>query len=156
LFADRPVMAIKATDGARAADRGFAVATKQALVGLLFAHDDQISREVVLLLLGRLDQRADFAGNGVEALAAVHAAQYDVVLMDIQMPQMDGLEATRRIRSECSATLQPAIIAMTARVTVEDRALFVKTGMDDVLTKPVRLNELAVVLGSYGSNARMI
>ena len=138
--------------GAPAAHSGFAVATMQSRLRLLVADDDEISREVVLLLLGRLDQRADLAGSGVEAVAAVHAAQYDVVLMDIQMPQMDGLEATRRIRSECSDTLQPAIIAMTARVTVEDQALFLVTGMDDVLPKPVRLSELAVVLGTYGPN----
>jgi CheY-like chemotaxis protein len=134
----------------------FAGATKQVRLRLLVADDDEIDREVVLLLLGQLDQRADVAGNGVEALAAVRAAQYDMVLMDIHMPQMDGVEATRRIRSECFETLQPAIVAMTARVTVEDQALFLRTGMDDVLTMPVRLNELAVVLGSYRSNAHMI
>jgi CheY-like chemotaxis protein len=156
LFADPPVTATRMPDGAPASDRVLAIATMQSQMRLLVADDDEISREVLSLLLGRLDRRADFAGDGVEALAAVHGARYDVVLMDIQMPGMDGLEATRRIRSECSETQQPAIVAMTARVTVEDRALFLKTGMDDILPKPIRLNELAGVLDSYGSSAHMI
>ncbi len=89
-------------------------------------------------------------------LDAVHAVQYDVVLMDIQMPEMDGLEATRRIRSLSSGTLQPAIIAMTASVANEDQARFLRTGMDDVLRKPVRMNELAVVLGNCSPNQGVI
>jgi CheY-like chemotaxis protein len=117
---------------------------------LLLVDDDEINRDIVLLMLDRLDQHADAAGNGIEALAAMRAAQYDVVLMDIQMPEMDGLEATCRIRSELSEAIQPAIIAMTANVTVEDQAVFLRTGMDDVLPKPVRMRELAAVLESRG------
>src|ERR1700678_3937736 len=90
---------------------------------VLVADDDPVNREVAELMLSRLDQQADLAGNGLEALDALFARRYDVVLMDIQMPELDGISATRRIRSELGVAMQPEIVAMTAGVTAADRTL---------------------------------
>ena len=114
---------------------------------VLVADDDPVNCEVVELMLSRLDQQADLAGNGLEALDALFARRYDVVLMDIQMPELDGIGATRRIRSELRAAMQPEVIAMTAGVTAEDRTLYLQAGMDAVLAKPLQLSELAAALG---------
>jgi CheY-like chemotaxis protein len=117
---------------------------------VLLVEDDLICREIALVMLERLDQQADVAGNGIEALAATGAAPYDVVLMDIRMPQMDGVEATRRIRAELPPALQPVIVAMTAGVTVEEQVLYLQTGMNDILPKPVRMGDLGAMLARYG------
>ena len=113
---------------------------------VLLVEDDPTSREVALLLLGHLGYRADVAGNGAEALAAVDAAPYDVVLMDVQLPEMDGIEATRRIRSELPAGRQPVIIAVSATTTDEDQRARLQSGMDDNLAKPIRIEALAAAL----------
>jgi len=118
---------------------------------VLLVEDDTVTREVVLLLLWRLGYRADVAENGVEALAAVHAVSYDLVLMDVHMPEMDGIEATRRIRAELSAQRQPTVVAMTASFSAADQALCLQAGMDDFLPKPVHVQELAAVLGGRGA-----
>ncbi len=115
---------------------------------VLLVEDDLVSREIALLLLSRLGYRADVVENGTQALAALHAAAYDLVLMDLQMPEMDGIEATRRIRAELSPAGQPTVIAMTASVSTDDRTLCLEAGMDDFLSKPVHLDELAAVLGN--------
>jgi CheY-like chemotaxis protein len=114
---------------------------------VLLVEDDMVTREVVLLLLRRLGYRADVAGNGVEALAAVHAVPYDLVLMDVHMPEMDGMEATCRIRAEVGAGLQPTVIAMTAGVSADERTLCLEAGVDGFLSKPVHVEDLAAVLG---------
>ncbi len=97
-------------------------------------------------MLERLGQRPVVVANGEEALAAVHAAPYDLVLMDVHMPVMDGHEATRRIRAELPAERQPRIVAMTAGALVEDIDATFASGMDDHLSKPVRSEELAAAL----------
>ena len=104
-----------------------------------------VNQKVALRMLDRLGYRADLAGNGVEALAAVRRAPYDVVLMDMQMPEMDGLEATRRIRVE-PLDAQPRIIAMTANAMDGDRDACLAAGMDDYLAKPVRIEDLSRAL----------
>jgi len=147
-----PVTGIRELAGTPARPGSSDLAPVSSRLRILLAEDDETNRDVVLLLLDRLDRQADVAGNGVEVLAAVRAAQYDVVLMDIQMPEMDGLEATRRIRSEVSDSSQPAIIAMTVTVSPEAQALFLQTGMDQVLPKPVNIKELAAVLGNCTPN----
>jgi two-component system sensor histidine kinase/response regulator len=88
------------------------------------------------------------AGNGLEALEALDGAVYDVVLMDVQMPEMDGLEASRRIRSEGKVDRQPVIIAVTASGTPEEQVKFAQSGMDHFLAKPIRLELLAVALNT--------
>jgi CheY-like chemotaxis protein len=109
-----------------------------------------VNQKVALAMLRRLGYRTDIAVNGTDAVAAVHAVPYDVVLMDVQMPEMDGMEATRRIRSELAAERQPTIIAMTANSTTEDKRFCLQTGMDHFLPKPVRMEELAATLGNGG------
>jgi CheY-like chemotaxis protein len=96
--------------------------------------------------LERLGYRADVAANGLEALDALHRQPYDVVLMDMQMPEMDGLEATRQIWQIWQPAQRPRIIAMTANAMQSDRELCLDTGMDDYVSKPVRLEDLIAAL----------
>jgi len=113
---------------------------------VLLVEDNAINQKLALLMLARQGFRADVAANGAEALAALLRASYDIVCMDLQMPVMDGLEATRRIRREIPAERQPRIIAMTADATSEDRKRCLEAGMDDYLSKPVRMDQLATAL----------
>ncbi|MFC2029393.1 response regulator [Chloroflexota bacterium] len=109
---------------------------------ILLAEDNAVNQKLALRLLDRMGYRADLAANGVEALDAVRRQPYDVVLMDMQMPEMDGLEATRAICSEWPSEERPRIVAMTANVMQEDRDAAVDAGMDDYLAKPIRVEEL--------------
>jgi signal transduction histidine kinase/CheY-like chemotaxis protein len=111
---------------------------------ILLAEDNVINQKVAIKMLERLGYRADVAANGAEVLDAVRRQPYDVVLMDVQMPEMDGLDATRRIRTEM--TVQPRIVAMTAHAMQGDREQCLEAGMDDYVSKPVRLDELAAAL----------
>jgi PAS domain S-box-containing protein len=113
---------------------------------ILLAEDNEVNQKVGRLMLARIGHQVDIAENGREALDALQHTVYDVVLMDMHMPVMDGLEATRRIRSELTAQQQPYIIAMTASVTTEDRAACAEAGMDGYLPKPVRAADLADAL----------
>lgn len=115
---------------------------------VLVVEDNAVNQKLAMLFLQRLGYRADVAGNGVEAVAAVTRTPYDVVLMDVQMPEMDGLEATRRIRAILPADRQPTIIAMTANAMPEDRRMCLAAGMDHYLAKPIRLQELADTLAA--------
>lgn len=109
---------------------------------ILLAEDNVVNQKVALHLLQRLGYRADVAGNGLEVLEALRRQTYDVVLMDVQMPEMDGLEATQRICEEWSALDRPYIIAMTANAMQGDRQLCLNAGMDDYLSKPIRIDAL--------------
>ncbi|HET7375474.1 MAG TPA: response regulator, partial [Anaerolineae bacterium] len=113
---------------------------------ILLAEDHAINQKLALLTLGRLGYRADVAANGLEVLAALDRQPYDVILMDMQMPEMDGLEATRRIRERQAGEAGPRIIAMTANVTKEDRQACLEAGMNDYLAKPIRVGELVTAL----------
>jgi CheY-like chemotaxis protein len=113
---------------------------------ILLAEDNIINQKVALQLLAKLGYRADVAATGYEVLEALHRRAYDVILMDVQMPQMDGLETTSRIRTTWPAAQQPRIIAMTAHAMAEDRQRCLDAGMDDYVGKPVRLEELATKL----------
>ncbi|WP_433043492.1 ATP-binding protein [Dactylosporangium sp. CS-033363] len=120
---------------------------------ILIAEDNQVNQTVATMMLAKLGHRADVAANGAEALDAVRRARYDVVLMDVQMPVLDGLDATRRIRAELPPDRQPHIIALTASALIEDRAACEAAGMDDYLTKPMRPTDLASVLAAYVGSA---
>jgi CheY-like chemotaxis protein len=119
--------------------------SKRFPLRILIAEDNQINQKLAVLTLKRLGYMADLVGNGLEAIENIRAHPYDVVLMDVQMPEMDGLTATKFIRSDQSLS-QPYIIALTANATVEDRQVCLDAGMDDYLSKPFRLGELVGVL----------
>ena len=121
---------------------------------ILVAEDVLVNQRFALLALERMGYRADVAANGLEVLAALHRQCYDVVLMDVQMPECDGLEATRRIRGELPADRQPQIVAMTANAMQGDRELCLQAGMDDYISKPVYLEELRAALERAGERSR--
>jgi signal transduction histidine kinase/DNA-binding response OmpR family regulator len=112
---------------------------------VLLAEDNLVNQKVAQLMLAKLGHRVDTVNNGREALDATRLVDYDVVLMDLHMPELDGIAATRLIRAELPLARQPAIAAMTASVLVEDRAACTAAGMDAYLTKPVRRHELEAV-----------
>jgi CheY-like chemotaxis protein len=105
-----------------------------------------MNQTVALRFLERLGYSADVASNGLEALAALEQQPYDVVLMDVQMPQLDGLDASRRICEQWPPESRPHIIAMTANALVEDREACFAAGMNDYVAKPIRRDELAEAL----------
>ncbi|MBE9099568.1 response regulator [filamentous cyanobacterium LEGE 07170] len=115
---------------------------------ILVAEDNPVNQKVVLKLLERLGHQADVANNGREVLDALRTKTYDVVLMDVQMPQMDGITATHQICQEWGDQ-RPRIIAVTANAMRGDRDECLQAGMDDYLSKPIRLEQLAVALGQY-------
>jgi CheY-like chemotaxis protein len=112
---------------------------------ILVVEDNPVNQRVTLKMLERLGHRADLAENGAEALDAVARCRYDLVLMDLQMPVMDGLEATRRIRATPDGAALH-IVAMTANAMAEDRERCLAAGMDGHLSKPVKLAELKALL----------
>ena len=121
-------------------------AASSSQIRILLAEDNVVNQKVATHLLDRIGYRADIAANGLEVLEALKRQSYDVVLMDVQMPNMDGLEATRRICQEWPANKKPRIIAMTANAMQGDREKCLEAGMDDYITKPVRREELAIAL----------
>jgi signal transduction histidine kinase/CheY-like chemotaxis protein/HAMP domain-containing protein len=112
---------------------------------ILLAEDNSVNQMLAVRLLRGLGYTADVAGNGVEAVDAVDAGHYDLVLMDVQMPEMDGLEATREIRARHGAG-GPCIVAMTANAMADDRDDCLAAGMDDYVSKPIGVEELMSAL----------
>ncbi|MHC1781503.1 MAG: response regulator [Anaerolineaceae bacterium] len=113
---------------------------------ILLSDDNTINQKVGLRILERLGYRADTAASGTEVLESLERQAYDVILMDVQMPEMDGMEATRIIRQKWPANRQPRIIAMTAHSLEGDRERFLESGMDDYLSKPVQFVDLVKAL----------
>jgi CheY-like chemotaxis protein/HPt (histidine-containing phosphotransfer) domain-containing protein len=113
---------------------------------ILVAEDNAVNQQLLLLLLRKLGYQADMAADGFEALQALEREPYDVVLMDVQMPTMDGLEATRRIHQQWPEGQRPHVIAATANAMREEREACLAAGMEDYLSKPIRLEELAAAL----------
>lgn len=130
--------------------------TEQPSRHLLLAEDDTVNQKMLTHLLDRMGHDADVVTNGAEALDALQEKTYDLLLMDVQMPEMDGLEATRRIRNEWPAAEQPYVIALTAAVTEEDRKRCREAGMDDFLSKPVKREDLAEALRLVGNSSEPI
>ncbi len=118
-------------------------------ISILLVEDNAINQKVALFMLERLGLHPDLAVNGLESLNAVSRNEYDVVFMDVQMPEMDGLEATRLIRQDTSLESQPYIIALSAAAMKKEQELCAGAGMDDFIAKPVRLEELVAALERY-------
>ena len=113
---------------------------------ILLAEDNVVNQKLAMRLLQQMGYRADLAGNGVEAIESVSRQTYDVVLMDVQMPEMDGLEASRRITARWQPGARPRIVAMTANAMQGDREACLAAGMDDYITKPIRVDHLVEAL----------
>jgi CheY-like chemotaxis protein len=113
---------------------------------VLIAEDNPVNVRLLTLLLEDLGYTADVVGNGVESIAALRRRTYDVVLMDVQMPVMDGLEATRQIHREWEPSRRPRVIALTAGVMSEEVQTCRSAGMDDFLAKPLEVGRLAAAL----------
>jgi len=113
---------------------------------ILLVEDNQINQMVAVALLGQIGYEAHIAENGQEALEALRTAHYDVVFMDVQMPVMDGFEASRAIWKEFDADTRPYIIAMTAQAMQGDREQCLAAGMDAYISKPVDIGEIRSTL----------
>lgn len=119
---------------------------EQLPLRILLAEDMVINQKVALLMLKKIGYRADVVANGLEVLEALQHQAYDVVLMDVNMPEMDGLEASRRIRQTWSEDARPYIIAMTANAMQGDREACLASGMDHYISKPIQIDDLAKAL----------
>ncbi|MBD2461303.1 response regulator [Oscillatoria sp. FACHB-1407] len=129
---------------------------EQLPLRILLVEDNVVNQKIALLLLERLGYRADVAGNGIEALEALQRQMYDVVLMDIQMPEMDGLSATRLICEMWEPGSRPYIIAMTANAMQGDREECFHAGMSDYISKPIRPERLIAALEQCRPNPHRI
>jgi PAS domain S-box-containing protein len=118
---------------------------------ILLAEDNEVNQKVALKSLERLGYRADLVTNGIQVVDAVKAIKYDLLFMDLQMPEMDGLEAARIILSELKPDIRPKIIAMTANASDEDKDMCLKTGMDDYISKPLSMENLQDTLIYWSS-----
>ncbi|HYX79865.1 MAG TPA: response regulator, partial [Actinomycetota bacterium] len=113
---------------------------------ILLAEDNVVNQKLALRLLEKLGYRADVAANGLEAIEALERQTYDLLLSDVQMPEMDGLEATRRILQRWPEGERPWIVAMTAEAMSGDRERCLDAGMNDYVTKPIRVEELVAAI----------
>ena len=116
---------------------------------ILLVEDDPVNQKVAKQMLRHLGFQPDLAANGLEAIQALEDRHYDIILMDIQMPKMNGLEATKAIRSRFPADEQPHIIAVTAYAMTYDREKCISAGMDDYLSKPITLEDLKEIISRY-------
>ncbi len=125
---------------------------QESSLRILLAEDNQVNRKVAVRMLSKLGYTADVAINGIEVLEALSRQSYDLILMDIQMPEMDGIEATRQICTLFKPEVRPMIVALTANAMEEERDRCLEAGMNHHLSKPVRLEELQAIL-DYCRNA---
>jgi PAS domain S-box-containing protein len=121
---------------------------------ILLAEDTVVNQKVALLMLKKIGYRADVVANGLEVLAALQRQPYDLVLMDVQMPEMDGLETTQRICHQWNAQERPYIIAMTANAMLGDKEICLGAGMDDYISKPVQIENLYQALSRYAEKKK--
>jgi len=133
----------KQTSGKSALDAGMAA---RHPLRILLAEDNVVNQKLALRLLQQMGYRADVASNGVEAVESLQRQVYDVVLMDVQMPEMDGLAAARAICAKWGPRERPRIVAMTANAMQGDREACLAAGMDDYVTKPIRVDALVEAL----------
>jgi CheY-like chemotaxis protein len=122
--------------------------SKEYPMRILVAEDNEINQKLIIKILSKLGYPASLAKNGKEVLEMADLARYDLILMDVQMPEMDGLEATRMVR--LCLEKQPIIIAMTANALDGDQDICIQAGMDDYISKPVEFSELIRQLEKWG------
>ncbi|MCX6053958.1 MAG: response regulator [Chloroflexi bacterium] len=118
---------------------------------ILLAEDNEISQHLMVRILSRIGYEAVMVENGIKVLEKLDHGDFDVILMDIQMPEMDGLTATQIIRTRYPPERQPKIVAFTADSSIGEKGKYLNIGMDEVLTKPVQLDELMAILANYSS-----
>jgi signal transduction histidine kinase/CheY-like chemotaxis protein len=143
IFAGQGVVPTQEKTGKATMDPDMA---KRHPLRILLAEDNAVNQKLAIKLLSQMGYRADVAGNGLEAIEAIERQKYDVVLMDVQMPEMDGLEASRQICARWPRGVRPRIVAMTANAMQGDRERCFEAGMDDYVSKPVRVGELISAL----------
>ena len=149
--ADQSVRGSDATGAARDLDPEHA---SRHPLRILLVEDNVVNQKLALRLLSLMGYQADIAGNGIEAIEAIDRQRYDLVLMDVQMPEMDGIEATENIVERIPAGDRPWIVAMTANAMDGDRERCIEAGMNDYITKPIRVEELVTaVLSAPLANA---
>jgi signal transduction histidine kinase/CheY-like chemotaxis protein len=134
--------------------RSGAEAAVRCPLRILVAEDNVVNQTLIVRILEKMGYRPDVVANGAEALAAALSQSYDIILMDVRMPEMDGLEATRRIR-ESAGENQPVIIAVTANALEGDRQMCLDAGMNDYVSKPVKIDVLQRAVESWGSTRTM-
>jgi CheY-like chemotaxis protein len=122
-------------------------------IRVLVAEDNVVNQKVVLLQLKRLGFRADAVANGLEVLEALKRVPYDIVIMDCQMPEMDGYEATRKLGEQERGTRCTTVIALIASARAEDRERCLQASMDDYLSNPVQFSDLAQILERWAGPA---
>jgi CheY-like chemotaxis protein len=147
------VPALASTDLTRAEqrerERDRAPRARHGGIRILLAEDNRVNQLVTVKLLEAAGYRVDVAANGIEAVDAVRRSNYQVVLMDSSMPEMDGIEATRRIRKLAGEAATVPVIALTADALPGDRERYIEAGMSDYLPKPVRKAELLAMVDSW-------
>ncbi len=136
------------------ADSAAAGASPASSLRILVAEDNAVNQRVARVMLGKLGYEPDVVSDGVRAVEAFRRRPYDLVLMDVQMPEMDGLAATRAIRALESGAARCRIVALTANAMAEDRQRCSDAGMDDFLAKPLSIRALGSVIERHASNAR--
>ena len=151
LLGDQEPNAVAAAASHRRGDAGMGV---RHPLRILIAEDNKTNQQLALLVLEKMGYRADVASNGLEAVHQATEHHYDVVLMDVQMPEMDGLDATRELIRRADGGPRPMIVAMTANAMQGDREECLAAGMDDYLSKPIRDEELAAALEKVPSGGR--
>jgi two-component system sensor histidine kinase/response regulator len=144
-----PLVAADAPEPAAVASRDPMEHRRHDGARILVAEDNPVNQLVAVRILEKLGYRADVAANGSEAVDALMRIDYAAVLMDCQMPEMDGFEATREIRRRQGTRRRTPVIAMTAAAAREDRDRCVEADMDDYVSKPVRTEELGRVLAQW-------
>ncbi len=149
IFADQPAQAVRPAAAPAGIDPDLG---EKHPLRILLAEDNAVNQKLAIRLLQQMGYRADVAANGLEVLDSLGRQTYDVVLMDVQMPEMDGLEASREINRRWSQPERPRIVAMTANAMQGDRERCIEAGMDDYISKPVRVSELMDALAHVPSS----